>query len=312
MSETTSFDLQFHYYLKEQGVHSMNAVVFNDCEKQLIASLYQLADILEIDRNVIDVEVLSRAEGGVVEWLKVKFSENVDKMILSAFSAFVGVWIAYYFNSEINQANVTKTTIESAVKLKEAGFTQEEAEALVGDNPRLVEFCSKYYKSAIKEPKIERIETSVDKDSIRLYNANIRADHFVKHIVEIKKFSNVVKGTTLKIASPVLADVKHLKWRGVYNQLPISFTIEDFDFIDKVHNKQVKFEYGTTIQCDLRIEETHAGNKAPTSRYVVEKVYSWYDGEKYVVGEKEYLTIQEAEARLEESNIKQIGSQENE
>ncbi len=127
MLERESFDLQFHYFLKEQGVLSMNAIVFNDCEKQLIASLYQLADILEIDRNGISVEVLSRTEGGVVEWLKVKFSDNIDKMLLTAFSAFVGAWIANYFNSDINQANVTKTTIESAVKLKEAGFTQEEA-----------------------------------------------------------------------------------------------------------------------------------------------------------------------------------------
>lgn len=310
MLERESFDLQFHYFLKEQGVHSMNAIVFNDCEKQLIASLYQLADILEIDRNGISVEVLSRTEGGVVEWLKVKFSDNIDKMLLTAFSAFVGVWIANYFNSDINQANVTKTTIESAVKLKEAGFTQEEAEALVSDNLRLMEFCSKYYKSAMKEPKLERIETSVDRDSVNLYKAKINAAYFKQHVVEVKKFSNVVKGTTLKIASPVLADVKRLKWHGVFNQLPISFTIEDFDFIDKVHNRVVKFEFGTTIQCDLRIEETHAGNKVYTPKYVVEKVYSWYDGETLEIGEKRYLSIEDAEAEVIPNEIKMIEKKE--
>ena len=53
MQETKSFDIQFHYYLKEAGLHSMNAVVFNDCEKQLISSLYQLADLMEIDKDVL-------------------------------------------------------------------------------------------------------------------------------------------------------------------------------------------------------------------------------------------------------------------
>lgn len=298
MQETKSFDIQFHYYLKEAGLHSMNAVVFNDCEKQLISSLYQLADLMEIDKDAFIVEVLSRGEGGVIEWLKVRLSKNIDSMIATAFAAFVGTWVAYYFNSDINQANVSKTNVETAIALKEAGFTEEEAEALVSNNARLMDFCSKYYKSALKEPKLEKIETSVDQDTTNLIKTNIRAEHFTKHIVEVVKLLNVVKGTTLKIASPVLADVKRLKWHGVYNQQPIAFTIEDYEFIDKVHNKEVKFEYGTTIKCDLRIEETKAGNKAPSSKYIVEKVYEWYDGEKLEIGDKRYLTIDEAEAEL--------------
>lgn len=298
MQDTKSFDIQFHYYLKEVGQHSMNAVVFNDCEKQLISSLYHLADLMDIDKDAFIVEVLSRGEGGVIEWLKVRLSKNIDGMIATAFAAFVGVWIANYFNSDINQANIAKTNVETAIALKESGFAEEEAKALVSNNARLMDFCSKYYKSALKESNLEKIESSVDLDSTNLIKANIRAEYFTKHIVEVVKLSNVVKGTTLTIAAPVLADVKRLKWHGVYNQLPIAFSIEDFAFIDKVHNREVKFEYGTTIHCDLRIEETRAGNKAPSYKYIVEKVYSWYDGEKLEIGDKSYLTIDEAESEL--------------
>ena len=42
-------------------------------------------------------------------------------------------------------------------ELKEAGFTFEEAEALVKDNPKLMDFCSKYYKSAQKPEENKRL-----------------------------------------------------------------------------------------------------------------------------------------------------------
>ena len=38
---------------------------------------------------------------------------------------------------------------------------------------------------------------------------------FVIHNVDIRKTANVVYGTTIAVALPVLADVKRLKWRGV-------------------------------------------------------------------------------------------------
>ena len=49
-------------------------------------------------------------------------------------------------NTDIDNSNVIKNNIEIAQTIKEAGFTQEEAEALVADDPRLMDFCSKYYR----------------------------------------------------------------------------------------------------------------------------------------------------------------------
>lgn len=300
MSETISFDFQFHYVLNKPERHSMDAMVFNSCEKQIISSFYQLVELFGLNKDDVMIDVLSREEGGLRE----NFRVFVKDFVQPAMIALLTIWAERHFNTDIDNSNVIKNNIEIAQAIKEAGFTQEEAEALVADDPRLMDFCSKYYKALLKEPAVSKVDTTINNtDNSSYYSGSVSSAKFIEHVVEIKKFSNVVKGTTLKIASPVLADVKRLKWHGVYNQLPISFTIEDFDFIDKVHNKQVKFEYGTTIQCDLRIEETHAGNKAPTSRYVVEKVYSWYDGEKYVVSEKEYLTIQDAEAKLDNNDI---------
>ena len=286
--EKNLLDFQFHYILKTAGVHSMDAIVYNDCEKQLIASIYYLADLFELDKDAISIEVLARGEGGVKEWLRINVAE---KVMLPVVIAILTIWAQHYFNSDMDTSNQTKINIEAAIALKEAGFTFEEAEALVKDNPRLMDFCSKYYKSAQKDTSLQEIETSLgDEGKVIHFQSSIKAADFSTHIVEIRKNTNVIHGTTIAVASPVLADVKRLKWRGVYNLSSIPFTLEDKDFIDKVHNRQVKFEYGTTIKCDLRIEETQAGSKAPTFRYVVEKVHSWSDGVHYVDGDKSYLS----------------------
>ena len=287
--EKNPLDFQFHYILKASGVHSMDAVVYNECEKQLISSIYYLAELFGLDKDSIVVEVLARGEGGVVEWLRINVGE---KVLLPVVIAILTIWAEHYFNSGLDTSNETKTNIESAMALKEAGFTFEEAMALVKDNPKLMDFCSKYYKSAKKDTALQKIETTLgDEEKMIRFQSSIKAEDFSSHIVEIRKSTNVVRGTTITIASPVLADVKRLRWHGVYNLNPISFSIEDNSFIDKVHNRQVKFEFGTTIKCDLRIEETQAGAKAPNYKYIVEKVESWSDGIHYVDGDKSYLII---------------------
>lgn len=307
MSETISFDFQFHYVLNKPERHSMDAMVFNCCEKQIISSFYQLLELWGINKEDVVIDVLSREEGGVKELFRVFTKDYLKPVLLTLLT----IWAERHFNTDIDNSNVIKNNIEIAQTIKEAGFTQEEAEALVADDPRLMDFCSKYYKALLKEPAVSKVDTTINNtDNTSYYSGSVSSGKFLEYVVEVKKYSNVVKGTTLKIASPVLADVKHLKWRGVYNQLPISFTIEDFDFIDKVHNKVVKFEYGTTIQCDLRIEETHAGNKVHTPKYIVEKVYSWYDGETLEIREKRYLSIEDAEAELIPNEIKLIEKKE--
>ena len=292
MSETISFDFQFHYVLNKPERHSMDAMVFNNCEKQIISSFFQLIELWGIDKEDVGIDVLSREEGGVKEYFRVFTKDYLKPVLLTLLT----IWAERHFNTDIDNSNVIKNNIEIAQTIKEAGLSQEEAEALVADDPKLMDFCSKYYKALLKEPAVSKVDTSINNtDQTYYYKGSVSSEKFIEHVVGVRKISNVVKGTTLKIASPVLADVKRLKWHGVYNQLPISFVIEDLDFIDKVHNKEVKFEYGTTIQCDLRIEETRVGNKKPSLRYVVENVYSCYDGEKFEIGGKRYLKRKDPE-----------------
>ena len=66
MSETISFDFQFHYVLNKPERHSMDAMVFNSCEKQIISSFYQLIELWGINKEDVAIDVLSREEGAGV------------------------------------------------------------------------------------------------------------------------------------------------------------------------------------------------------------------------------------------------------
>ena len=59
----TAEKFEIHYYLKD-GSHSMDAVVKNKCEAELLAVAYEIIDLLDLDVT-INAEALR--EGGVKE-----------------------------------------------------------------------------------------------------------------------------------------------------------------------------------------------------------------------------------------------------
>ena len=125
MSETISFDFQFHYVLNKPERHSMDAMVFNSCEKQIISSFYQLIELWGINKEDVVIDVLSREEGGVKELFRVFTKDYLKPVLLTLLT----IWAERHFNTDIDNSNVIKNNIEIAQTIKEAGFTQEEAEA---------------------------------------------------------------------------------------------------------------------------------------------------------------------------------------
>ena len=85
-SNNLYIDLHFHYYLKEENVHSMNAEIFNTCERQLIQVLKNQNKYF--DEN-IKIEVFAKKPGGIIDILRV-ISENpiIQGVIIGAVTAF--------------------------------------------------------------------------------------------------------------------------------------------------------------------------------------------------------------------------------
>lgn len=86
------------------------------------------------------------------------------------------------------------------------------------------------------------------------------------------------------------------KWRCMYNGNEIMAEIDDNDFLDQVYNKEVKFESGTSLICDLTIKTISYPNnvgKNPLIKYYVDFVREWSDGEHYVTETKKYKSIKQ-------------------
>ena len=54
-------ELQFHYYFSNES-HSMDAIVRNQCETEIISILYEIANILDVS---VAIESEARQEGGL-------------------------------------------------------------------------------------------------------------------------------------------------------------------------------------------------------------------------------------------------------
>lgn len=149
----------------------------------------------------------------------------------------------------------------------------------------MLKACGGYYSTLDKDPDIKSIDCSVSKNNELPKTTKIEKKDFATHIINNKVIRNtyVYKGTTVLITSPVLSKSSKSKWRGVFSGLTILFDIKDDLFREQVFNKEVKFEYGTTISCDVtKTTETKFGNIgeiiSEKSSYTVTNITSWEDG----------------------------------
>lgn len=188
-----------------------------------------------------------------------------------------------FFSPAINKHVETKEVIEAAKALKEGNFTEKEARILIEGDDKLERFTSAHYKTLEKQHGIKKVEATIVAQNLKEPQvSSISRRDFNSHIVENFKGTNTILNTTIKIVSPVLVNVKNLKWKGKFNGETISFAVKDDDFLTDVSNRVVKFESGTSIACDLQIVESGKRKGANTIRstktYIITKVHSWSDG----------------------------------
>lgn len=275
--------ISLHYYLQEEGVHEMDALVHNICERQVLNMIYYLSKQCDCD---VKVDIDAKEEGGIKDKIKV-FAES------AAFLILFQKGIDLMFNPDKNYLDNTKTRIEIAEKIKNLQFTGEEVEALVGEDDALKKFTSSYYNHLSKEDKIVKVETTLtnnndvnDSVTFTVHKNNFQ-DKVIKH--DIQKNKTIITSTTLYVVTPILINGFPDRWKGIYNGENILFTINDNEFLDQVYNREVKFESGTSLTCDLEITENIKANKIVKRTFAILYVRAWCDGNHYQTNTKRYI-----------------------
>lgn len=294
MNDTKELSLQIHYYLKKDKIHNVNAFLHNRYESYLLHEIQEISKIAGYED--FEVKLYPSQEGGLIDNLKIILGNNI---VSSLFTTLLDTFLSHKYAAAVSKNEDSKNLIEAATALKNGNFTKEEAEILTEDNDKLARFASCYYKNVQKDDSITKIKTTLTDSSTQrqLVNNVIERKDFDSHIISNNdKVTDKILSTTIIVISPVLVNIKSVKWKGKYNGENITFTIKDDDFITQVMNREVKFDAGTTLTCDLIIDQkitTFRNRKKIKCTYTVSKVHSWADGSHLQIGDKKYANIKE-------------------
>ena len=281
--EVKILTISLHYYLQEEGVHEMDALVHNICERQLLNMIYYLSKQCDCD---VKVDIDAKEEGGIKDMIKV-FAKS------AAFLILFEKGIDLMFNPDKNYLDNTKTRIEIAEKIKNLQFTEEEVEALVGEDDALKKFTSSYYNRLSKEDKVVKVETTLtnNNDVNDSVTFTVHKNNFQDKVIKLdtQKNKTIITSTTLYVVTPILINGFPDRWKGIFNGENILFTINDNEFLDQVYNREVKFESGTSLTCDLEITEIIKANKVVKRTFAILYVRAWCDGNHYQTNTKRYI-----------------------
>lgn len=250
MKENEYISFQLHYFLPK-GVHAIDALIHNECEKHILASLGTLRKYIGYD---IVIDVQAKQEGGIIDDLKVYTKKGASYIL----AAIIGGWASNVFRPNIHQTEETLNRIEIINSIKKGQYTSDEIDYIIQTDKDLKRHISKFYRKLLQYNPVSRISAEVK------FNGNNIIPSDKTHIYRVDFPSHVLpdaedvtaiihQDVPIYIVSPVLIKGSKILWKGLYNEASIDFRMTDSDFLKMVHSNQIKFGNGIVIICDLQV-----------------------------------------------------------
>jgi hypothetical protein len=270
--------LELHYFFKDEDKsHSMDAVVRNKCEHELLQIVGAISKELNIQ---IKIETEAYDEGGLKEFYS--FIGTAEGQAIMAISNLVvtilGILISrvplkntkldkqeQQLSIEEKQLNIEAQKLNIGILKKEleaknvqtTNINIENVEYIINSNIKILKHKSNFYKTLSNYPKVERLSTvKLDENKKQIEEPKvIESKDFDKFILDSDNLEPITdENASIEIISPVLKKGKY-KWRGVYNQIPqpIEFTMKDKEFKEDVIKEGIAFKSGTFIDCIIEI-----------------------------------------------------------
>jgi hypothetical protein len=256
-TSNNTLTIQLRYCFEDENLHSMNAEVFNECEKQFIKAIKSTEKYFE---DTLQVKIRPREDGSLIDVFTIAIN---NPAIVATFTTLITIFAAKFFDFKFSSAkhktDETNIKLENLKSIKEqikAGtLTEEEFDYIASNDKDLRKLKSVFFKTAKKEPNIVKVEAKTISDThshpIIIIVERQEFDHFI--IPEITEKEENTQPAKIYIVSPILVQGKKSPaWRGIFNDEPIEFRLTDKDFLQQVYGKGVKFSNGTFINGDLK------------------------------------------------------------
>lgn len=257
-TETSNINLkiELRYCFDDEIKHSMNAEIFNECERYFIRGIKSIEKYFE---NTIYLEIKPRKEGSLIDVFTIAINNPV---ITTTFTAIATHFATKFFDSKFSTAkhktDETEKRLDNLEKIKEqikdGTLTKDDFDYIASNDKDLRKQKSNFFKSAKRETEITKIETTINTNSnISPTIIIIDRENFDKFILTHTTEQSIeAQDAKIYIVAPILIKGRRDAWKGIFQDDNIDFKIADKDFLDQVWNKQINFQNGTYINCHLK------------------------------------------------------------
>jgi len=272
----TSIDIHIHFYFNDENVHSMNAQILNECERQFIKAVNNANNYL---LEPLEIKICAKEKGGLLEVFQ--FLNDNPTVTNYVFLVISNICTAFFTSKMHNKLSVeeqSKLRLENILATKEAiasgKITEEEFKLIAGSDKTLLKSRSDFFKTAKKEKTLKNIDIETNTkiaDKYLFEKISVTYEQFDDFImIDEGEEEQEIKEDKVRIyiISPIL--VKGIKphWRGLYNGISIDFHISDKDFLELIYTKEINFTNGTFIDCILRTTKIIKNNNESITREV--------------------------------------------
>ena len=299
--ETQPIDFALHYFLTNQ-LHEIDAITVHKAEGEAIALIEQIISNLNLN---VSLDFVARTEGGIRNILRLNPRTKVDKIILEVLkdsvSGAIGGLIVYAltnspsdFSKQTEQVNLMIKNQQTQIELQKENNElnkqileklQEISERT--DSLKKADFQenirkkqNNLYSSLYINPKVTAfsVESIIYQgDKIQSYKelSRVKRDSFDKFLTEKTSLPVIEdKDATVIIVSPVLNKSKY-KWKGIYKDEQIDFSMLDKDFKEAILAKQITFGNGDILSGLMEIHrKSDNSGKIISETYVLREVYA--------------------------------------
>ena len=290
ISEKTdnALTIQIRYCFSDEASLSMNAEIFNECERQFIKAIKSTEKYLE---DTLFVEVKAREEGSLVDILTVALNNTaITQTILTLITVFATKFFGSKFlSSKQPKTEETSKKLDNHQKIKDAikndNLTEEEFDYIASHDKDLRKYKSIYFKNVKKEPKIEKVEVKAIPRSI--LNAIVivveKKDFDCFIIPDTTEKNEDIEQVKIHIVAPILIKGINDSWKGMLGNDAIDFKIIDKDFLEQVWSNVINFGNGTFINCDLKtIKTTNVETEETKISRKITNVINWGNDGKQI------------------------------
>jgi hypothetical protein len=254
--------LQFHYYFKDNS-HSINSILRNECEKEILHIYKEISDTLGLK---LVLESLPTEEGGFKEtWRFIGKNSVQITLIISVAAVIISRFPVE--NKELTQLQIENLKLDNEIKRKELeklnlDFLQEEKELnqqtvidsveLVNKNYKISWRKSNLYKKLSNYPKVDSVEVlRYDEEQPVGKPRKIPRREFSKFILNTDDLPKLeLEKVTIDVISAVIKQGK-FRWKGFYNNEIINFLMDDFVFKNQVLKGEINFSNRFSLEVEM-------------------------------------------------------------